>query len=437
MKIKHFLQNSPQIWLIIYASTAAFLTYFSMYAFRKPFTIGSFENDSSWDGAVDFKIALILAQVLGYALSKFIGIKIISEMKPSRRATTILSLVILAEIALVVFALVPGGWKLIALFFNGLPLGMIWGLVFSFLEGRKVTEILGACLSVSFIVSSGVVKTVGKYLITDLGISEYWMPATTGLIFLLPLFISVYFLAQIPPPTEQDVNQRHKRVPMTAHSRRAFYTQYALGLTAMILSYVLLTAIRDYSDNFAAEIWQKLGYGDEPSIFSISAIYTTMVILFMLSLIMFIKDNLKAFMINHYIVMTGFFVIGASSLCYQWELITGATWMITLTTGIYLAYIPFNCLIFDRMLAVVNNKGNAGFLIYIADSMGYAGSVVILIYKNFAEPDVSWIKFLMQSSFFISLTGLCLISYSAMYFKKKFNTALLKNGTNSTKIKRK
>ena len=391
-----------------------------MYAFRKPFTVGTFENYAGWDGQVDFKIALVLAQVFGYAMSKFIGIKVISEMQPGKRAVSILALVVTAEIALIAFALVPGYWKLVALFFNGLPLGMIWGLVFSYLEGRRVTEILGACLSVSFIVSSGVVKTVGKYLMLEMGVTEFWMPAVTGALFLIPLFVSVFFLSQTPDPTVQDQAQRHERVPMKAADRKHFFMTYAPGLVAMIVAYVLLTGMRDYSDNFAAEIWNGLGYGDEPEIFSVAAIYTTLVILFMLGMVMFIRDNLRAFMTNHLIVCLGFAVIGLSTLFYQAGSLGGAGWMISLTTGVYLAYIPFNCLIFDRMLAVVNNKGNAGFLIYVADSSGYAGSVGILLYKNFADPDLSWINFLEQSSYVIAVAGILLIAYSAVYFHKQF-----------------
>ncbi|WP_340680010.1 DUF5690 family protein [Paraglaciecola sp.] len=420
MKINKLLfKNSPQIWLVIYAASAAFITYFSMYAFRKPFTVGTYENVDGWDSQFDFKIALILAQVLGYAISKFIGIKVISEMKAGKRAGAILILVMAAQLALILFAVVPGYWKLVALFLNGLPLGMIWGLVFSFLEGRKTTEILGAVLSISFIVSSGVVKSVGKYLMLDWGVSEFWMPAVTGLIFTLPLFLSVYFLAQTPPPSEQDIQARRKREPMSSQDRRDLLLRFAPGFAALICAYVLLTGLRDYSDNFAAEIWSTLGYGSEPGIFSIAAIYTSLVILFMLSLVMFVKDNLRALMLNHIIVIVGFLVVGLSTLLYQANMISGSTWMISLSTGIYLSYIPFNCLIFDRMLAVMDNKANAGFLIYIADSMGYAGSVGILLYKNFAQVQLSWTHFLVQSSYVISVFGAALIAYSAWYFRQR------------------
>ena len=77
--------------LAIWASVAAFSTYFCMYAFRKPFTAGTFDGMTVW--GLDLKIALVIAQVLGYMLSKFVGIKLISEMSPNRRPLSILVLI--------------------------------------------------------------------------------------------------------------------------------------------------------------------------------------------------------------------------------------------------------------------------------------------------------------------------------------------------------
>lgn len=434
-RIPLWLNQCGTLWFTIYATMAAFMTYFSMYAFRKPFTAASYETVADLSTVIDFKTALILAQVIGYALSKFIGIKVIAEMNSNRRALAILTLVLTAELALILFALVPPHWKLLTLFLNGLPLGMIWGLVFSFLEGRRVSEILGAGLSVSFIVSSGVVKTVGQWLMIEHGISEFWMPAVTGLFFTIPLFVSVFFLMQIPGPTSADITARHQRQPMNGKARIAFFVKYAPGLIALILTYMLLTGIRDYTDNFAAELWTSLGFGQSPTIFSTAALYTSLIILLTLSLLMFVKNNKHAFMANHVFIFIGITVIGLSTLAYQSNYLSGQAWMIAHSSGIYLAYIPFNCLLFDRMLSVINDKGNAGFLIYLADAMGYAGSVGILLYKSFFDVELSWLPFMISSSYVISIAGCSLVLLSAWYFHfkvvKTFNFSFTIKSVNS------
>jgi hypothetical protein len=70
-KISRWLSQTSSALFALYCISAAFITYCSMYAFRKPFTAGLYEGLSLW--GVDYKIVLITTQVLGYMLSKFIG----------------------------------------------------------------------------------------------------------------------------------------------------------------------------------------------------------------------------------------------------------------------------------------------------------------------------------------------------------------------------
>src|SRR5688500_2596837 len=148
--------NGP---FVIYAVVMAFTTYFAMYSFRKPFAAAQFSGETV--GFIDLKSALIISQLCGYALSKFLGVKVNSEMRPAQRAWALVILIVWAELALVLFAVVPPGGKVIALFLNGLPLGTVWGVVFSFLEGRRTSEILGAGLSCAYVVARGAVKAIG------------------------------------------------------------------------------------------------------------------------------------------------------------------------------------------------------------------------------------------------------------------------------------
>src|SRR5882724_4967075 len=144
-----------------------------MYAFRKPFSVAIFGAVPGWHFALDYKIALVLAQVLGYAVSKMIGVKLIAEITPAKRAAAIIILIIASWLALLLFAVVPAPWNVLAMLLNGLPLGLIWGLVFGFMEGRRTSEVLGAILCASFIVSSGAVKTVGKLLMDEWHVSPF------------------------------------------------------------------------------------------------------------------------------------------------------------------------------------------------------------------------------------------------------------------------
>src|SRR6201996_8052081 len=99
----------PAVFTLV-AGLAGFSAYFAMYAFRKPFTAATFDAVSGWHLALDYKIALVLAQVAGYALSKFIGVKVISEIHPRHRAKAIIGLIGVSWLALVGFAAIPAPW---------------------------------------------------------------------------------------------------------------------------------------------------------------------------------------------------------------------------------------------------------------------------------------------------------------------------------------
>lgn len=214
------------------AAVAAFCVYFCMYAFRKPFTAATFDGEEIY--GVALKSTLVVSQLIGYMLSKFIGIKVVSELKGHQRMAAILGLIGFAELALIGFAFGPMPVKVLMMFCNGLPLGMIFGLVLSYLEGRRQTEALSAVLCASFIVSSGVVKSVGRWLIVDWNISEFVMPMLVGLLFFPPLLISVWVLQRTPPPSSIDVVARRERQAMDRHSRRRFLMAYWPGLFLLV-----------------------------------------------------------------------------------------------------------------------------------------------------------------------------------------------------------
>src|SRR5579863_414405 len=182
----------PYGLLSVMAAVSAFGAYTSMYAFRKAFAAGTFTGQQYFH--VDYKVWLVIAQVIGYTLSKFYGIKFIAELKQDQRAKSIFGLIGFSWFALLLFAIVPAPYNIICLFLNGFPLGMIWGLVFSYLEGRKSTEFMAAVLSTSLIFASGFVKTVARSLRDSLHISEYIMPFLTGALFVIPLILFVFFL---------------------------------------------------------------------------------------------------------------------------------------------------------------------------------------------------------------------------------------------------
>ena len=416
-------------YVAIFASIITFLTYASVYAFRKPFTVGSFSKAPLIFG-MDYKDALVITQVIAYMFSKFYGIKFIAELKRFGRGKLILFLIGISWIALLLFAITPAPFNIIFLFINGFPLGIIWGIVFSFVEGRRATDFIGASLAVSFIFSSGFVKSVAKYLQVDFHVTDWWLPFITGLVFILPLLLFVYLLERIPPPSEEDIENRIVRLPMDKMERKKFFNEFKYGLVLLVILYVFLTVFRDIRDNFAADIWKELGFGNEPSVFTATEIPITIIVLIMIGSMIIIRNNKRALVITHIIIVAGFLVAGISSWMFINHHLSPFLWMTLVGLGLYMGYIPFNCILFERLIATFRHGGNVGFLIYIADSFGYLGSVLVIVSKSLYSNKLPWATVYSNGVMYLSIVGVAGTLLALRYFNRKYkrsNVVQVKN----------
>ncbi len=422
--LKKHVAKLPYSVLTILAAISAFGAYTSMYAFRKAFAAASFSGLEFLN--IDYKAWLVIAQVLGYTLSKFYGIKFIAEVKALSRGKSILLLIGISWIALLAFALVPAPYNIPFLFINGFPLGMIWGLVFSYLEGRRSTEFMAAVLSTSLIFASGFVKTIGRVLITSFHVSEYNMPFLTGAIFVIPLLLFVLVLEIIPPPSVEDKKLRTERVAMSGRERRAFLASFLPGIILTVVVYVMLTVMRDVRDNFEVEIWAGLGVNSNSIYANIDSIISIAVLTAM-SLLIMVKSNLQAFSIIHLFIIFGCLLAGGSTLLFEKGAINAVTWMTLAGLGLYAGYVPYNTIFFERMIASFNYKSNVGFIMYIADAIGYLGSISVLLIKEFGNTEISWAHFFKNGLLLMSVVGAIAASISLVYFLQTGRKAQTEN----------
>jgi MFS family permease len=410
---------SSRILFIAWCMLAAFGTYFCMYAFRKPFNAGVYKGYELF--GIDYKAVLIIAQVLGYMISKFIGIKVISELKQGQRKILIIGLILFAEASLLLFGLVSPPYNFFFLFLNGLPLGMVWGIVFSYLEGRRFTELLAIGLSISLIVSSGFLKTF-YFAVHNWfpAVSEFWLPSLIGLFF-LPLFIFfVWMLSVIPEPSETDKLLRTERTPMNKEEKHITLRQYGWGLLCLVLMYTLLATMRDFRDNFSVEIWNEIQPSWNRNVFSKTEAISGIVVLLGIGALSFIRNNIKAFWSTQLLIGLGVLLCGFSTLLFELKSLPPFWWMLLVGTGLFLAYIPIQVAFFERMIALYKIKANAGFFVYICDSIGYLGSVALLLYKEFFMKDLSWAKMLMRFSYLVTVLSILMLITATIFFNRKF-----------------
>lgn len=393
----------PAVWAVV----AAFGTYFCMYGFRKPFTSAAYA-DARY-GGIDFKTILVVTQVAGYMVSKFIGIRVVSEMPPHRRAMGILVLITAAWGALALFGALPRPWNAVGLFLNGLSLGMVFGFVLGFLEGRRVTEALVAGLCASFILADGVTKSVGAWLL-ERKVPEDWMPFLAGLVFVGPLVLCVAMLSRVSAPTAADLAARTERHVLTRRERWDLYGRYALGLTMLVAMYLLVTVMRSVRADFAPELWRGLGAPAAPSVFSYSEFYVALGVMSVNGLVVYIADNRHAFLVSLATCGIGLLLVVAALVGQRGGALEAFPFMVLIGFGLYLPYVAMHTTVFERLLAMTRERGTLGFLMYVADAFGYLAYVGVMIARNLTAEPTRFLPFFVSLCWVaVALSGVCLL----------------------------
>jgi hypothetical protein len=112
-------------------------------------------------------------------------------------------------------------------------------------------------------------------------------------------------------------------------------------------------------------------------------------------------------------------LIGVSTFLFERHFIDAPAWMTLIGLGLYLGYVPFNSIFFDRLIAAFRYVSTVGFIMYVADSFGYLGIVSVLFFREFNYPSLSWLNFFTSAGYIISVTGTLLILGSMLYFYRK------------------
>jgi hypothetical protein len=139
----------------------------------------------------------------------------------------------------------------------------------------------------------------------------------------------------------------------------------------------------------------------------------------MVAVMVFIKNNFRAFVLSQGMMLLGFLLTGTCTLLFASQSISMFWWMTLVGLGLYMVYIPFNSNLFDRFLASFKITGTAGFLIYVADSFGYLGSVTVLFSKSIFKLQMQWLEFYVQLVELTSVIGFVSIGATLFYFVRK------------------
>jgi MFS family permease len=245
------------------------------------------------------------------------------------------------------------------------------------------------------------------------------MPFTVGAIFMLPLVIFVLLLDKIPPPDAEDEAARMHRQPMPAQERKKLIAEFLPGLVTLIIIYMLVTILREVRDSFMADMWRDSGVQYNASTFTQTETIISLLILVMIASMIVLQHNYRAFLLTQVIMLLGFIISLTATIIYMQHHLSLYVWMVLVGLGLFMVYIPFNSILFDRFIATFRFSGNVGFLIYLADSFGYLGSVGVLLTKSVFRIQANWLQFYTYLVLIAGCIGIIGTIVSICYFTRK------------------
>ncbi len=123
-----------------------------------------------------------------------------------------------------------------------------------------------------------------------------------------------------------------------------------------------------------------------------------------------VRDNARAFRLSLVTCLVGFLMI-VGALVIQQRSLSSFGFMVLIGLGLYLPYVAVHATIFERLLAVTRDRGNVGFLMYLADSTDTLAMLSACSPKVVCrQPPV----FCPSSSVFAGLLRFCRLSASCL-----------------------
>jgi hypothetical protein len=223
----------------------------------------------------------------------------------------------------------------------------------------------------------------------------------------------------IAEPDAQDEAERAVRSPMLSSERRHFMQHYLPGMLALLACYFVLTAFRDFRDNYGVELIGELGYADSSAAFTRTEIPVALLVLIVMAGLGAFRKRISGLLAVFAVMFAGLALVGVATLALDAGAIGAEAWMIAIGLGAYMAYVPFSSFLFDRIMAATRHVGTAVFAVNVADAIGYTGSVGLLLFKDLFALETSRLTFFKVVTYALSVGGCAALAASAAYFYRR------------------
>ena len=365
--------------------------YLCMYGMRKPWAALEYIGEPLLLG-MHPKVAIALAQVIGYFFGKLAGISIVPCISSRNLSVTLLGFGCGCTLGWLGFYMLPRGiLSLLAIALGAFPGAMVWSLIYRYIEGRRCSDAVGGVYGTSMIIGPGVSKLAGSLLATVCDraqISEWAVPFIANLCVFLPGYcLCVHGLRQVPPPTPSEISEMGDRSAIVGGISAAGGASFASllwlhwpGILAVGVFNACMLGVREVRDTFQPEIWESLyQHVPAPATFLLTEVPATVVVLLVCQRVSAVRSPHTALLVVHALLLVCALSLPLLGVLRGAGLISGATWFMSVGSALSLGSVLVSSCFFDRVIAAMRFSGSAGVLIQTADMLGYIGTLSALL----------------------------------------------------------
>ena len=191
-------------------------------------------------------------------------------------------------------------------------------------------------------------------------------------------------------------------------------------LVMLFFANLFVTVLQDIKEDFLVKILDVDAAGLSSWAFAKVDATVTLIILCMFGLMSAVRSNIKVLCMLLGLVTCGTATLSSLAFNYSALQLQPMTWLFLQSLSLYTVYLSFQTLFFERFIACFKIKGNVGFFIITLDFIGYTGTVVVLIFKEFFNPAVNWLDFYNLMSGYVGMA--CSVAFigSAVYLIQRY-----------------
>ena len=146
----------------------------------------------------------------------------------------------------------------------------------------------------------------------------------------------------------------------------------------------------------------------------------TLIILAVFATLALVKSHIKVLSILLTLVIAGAITLSFVAFNYHTLQLSPLVWLFIQSLCLYFSYLSFQTIFFDRFIACFRIKGNVGFFIAMVDSIGYTGTVLVLVFKECFNPDLDWLEFYNTMAGTVGLVCLFAFTISMVYLMQRY-----------------